>query len=52
MIRASAARHRIRSLAVNWHSKYGVLQMIAVATHGLEDLAKALIVRDVVTDQI
>jgi hypothetical protein len=32
--------------------EYGVLQMIAVATHGLEDLAKALVVRNVVTDKI
>jgi len=32
--------------------EYRVLQMIAVATHGLEDLAKAFVVRNVVTDQI
>jgi hypothetical protein len=32
--------------------EYGVLQMVAIATHGLEDLAKALVVRNVVTDQI
>jgi hypothetical protein len=32
--------------------EYGVLQMVAIATHGLKDLAKALVVRNVVTDQI
>jgi hypothetical protein len=32
--------------------EYRILQMVAVATHGLEDLTKALVVRDVVTDQI
>jgi hypothetical protein len=30
--------------------EYGVLEMIAVPAHGLEDLAEALVVADVVTD--
>ena len=30
----------------------GVLKMVAVAAHGFEDFAKALVVRDVVTDEI
>ncbi len=32
--------------------KYGVLQMVAVTAHGLEDLAQPLVVGDVVTNQI
>jgi hypothetical protein len=32
--------------------EYGVLQMIAVPPHGLEDLAKPLIIADVVTNEI
>jgi hypothetical protein len=32
--------------------EYRVLQMVAVATHGLEDLVKTLVVGNVVTDQI
>jgi hypothetical protein len=32
--------------------EYGVLQMVAIATHGLEDLAKTLVIGDVVTDEI
>jgi hypothetical protein len=32
--------------------EYGVLQMVAIAAHGLEDFAKPLIVGNVVTDQI
>jgi hypothetical protein len=32
--------------------EYGVLQMIAVPAHGLEDFAQTLVVADVVTNQI
>jgi hypothetical protein len=32
--------------------EYGVLQMIAVPAHGLEDFAEPLVVSDVVTNQI
>lgn len=32
--------------------EYGVLQMIAVPAHGLEDFAQTLVVGDVVTNQI
>jgi hypothetical protein len=32
--------------------EYGVLQMIAVTAHGLENLAKALVVADVVADEV
>jgi hypothetical protein len=32
--------------------EYGVLQMIAIPAHGLEDLAQTLVISDVVTNQI
>jgi hypothetical protein len=32
--------------------EHGILQMIAVPAHGLEDLAKALVVADVVADEV
>ena len=32
--------------------EYGILQMIAVTPHGLENLAQALVVADVVADEV
>ena len=52
MMRASSVRQRTRSRVVNWHSNTEYCKVVAVAAHGLEDLAQALVVADVVADQV
>jgi len=47
-LRPAANKVRLRELAL----EHRVLQVIAVAPHGFEDLAKPLIIRNVITDQI
>jgi hypothetical protein len=37
---------------VNWALEDGILQVVAVAAHGFEDLAEAFVFADVVTDEI
>ena len=52
MMAETKARQRARSEGVNWHFKDRVLEVVAEPPHKLKDFAKALVVADVVTDEI